>query len=95
MMVRKNGRHGRIFHRNLATSLDSGSVTIGIARGGHLPGKRVNSPVRRGKYLGRRGPVAILKSHLASIVFGGNFEDLDLHHRQRGYQGGRCGVANL
>ena len=95
MMVRKNGRHGGIFHRNLATSLDFGSVTIGTARGGHLPGKRVNSPVRRGKYLGRRGSVAILKSHLASSVFGVSFEDLDLHHHLRGYQGGRCGVGDL
>ena len=94
-MVRKNGRHGGIFHRNLATSLDFGPVTIGTAGGGHLPGKRVNSRVRQGKYLGRKGSDANLESHLASSVFGGSFEDLDLHHRQRGYQGGRCGVGNL
>ena len=91
-MVRKNGRHGVIVHRNLATWLDFRPVTIGTAGGGHLPGKRVNSPVQRGKYLGRRGAVTILKSPLASSVFGGSFEDLDLHHRQWGYRGSRCGA---
>lgn len=95
MMVPGNGTHRGILDRNLAVWLDFSPITIGTAGGGHLPGKWVNSRARRGRYHGRRASVAILKSHLASSVFGGSFEDLDMHHRLRGYQGGRCGVGDL